>query len=377
MTEAYTDHVEHWIKQDPKTIILQPTSYCPMDCTYCYLPGRQNYCHMPPATARAVASAIECADWPNKTEIVWHGGEPLGAGTDRLNALLKQFESLRHAGRIQHIIQTGATLITDEWCSLFQRYGAGVGVSIDGPRFANTHRVNRAGRPMFDQIVAGAETLRRNGLPFTVLAVITQDTIEHAEDILNFVHDELGCSWVGLNIEAQEAANVNGQPPTIGQARRFWRDVFAWSREHPGKHVREADRILGFLGLDEDTRAADAHHDLIPTIGWNGDVVLVSPELLGVRDPHYDDFVAGNVLHDPLPTILQRAASLRYVQEFAVGLKRCKQSCGFFAYCQGAHAGDRYFEHGSFDATETEHCKTSIQAPILALIDLVNEGRET
>jgi uncharacterized protein len=42
-----------------------------------------------------------------------------------------------------------------------------------------------------------------------------------------------------------------------------------------------------------------------------------------------------------------------------------------------AHAGDRYFEHGSFDATETEHGKTSIQAPILALTDLVDEGRET
>lgn len=109
----------------------------------------------------------------------------------------------------------------------------------------------------------------------------------------------------------------------------------------------------------------------------NGDVVLVSPELLGVCDPHYDDFVAGNVLRDPLPTILQRAASLRYIQEFTVGLKRCKETCEFFAYCQGAHAGDRYFEHGSFDATETEHCKTSIQAPILALTDLVNQRRES
>lgn len=46
--------------------------------------------------------------------------------------------------------------------------------------------------------------------------------------------------------------------------------------------------------------------------------------------------------------------------------------CEFFSYCQGAHAGDRYFEHGTFTATETEHCKTSVQAPVLALVDLVN-----
>ena len=31
-------------------------------------------------------------------------------------------------------------------------------------------------------------------------------------------------------------------------------------------------------------------------------------------------------------------------EPLAVGPRR-----EFFAYCQGAHAGDRYFEHGTFD----------------------------
>ncbi|HCT75897.1 MAG TPA: radical SAM protein, partial [Micromonosporaceae bacterium] len=85
---------------------------------------------------------------------------------------------------------------------------------------------------------------------------------------------------------------------------------------------------------------ADARHDLIPTVGWNGDVVVLSPELLGVRDDRYQNFVAGNVLVDPLPVILDRAAALAYVQEFTIGLERCKATCEFFAYCQGAHAGN-------------------------------------
>ncbi len=122
-------------------------------------------------------------------------------------------------------------------------------------------------------------------------------------------------------------------------------------------------------------RAADAQHDLIPAIAWNGDVVLLSPELLGITDAAYDDFVAGNVMTDTLPTILHRAGDLRYVQEFLVGLEQCKATCEFFSYCQGAHAGDRYFEHGTFTATETEHCQTSAQAPVLALTDLV-EAKE-
>jgi uncharacterized protein len=79
---------------------------------------------------------------------------------------------------------------------------------------------------------------------------------------------------------------------------------------------------------------------------------------------------------ETLPAILRRAGELRYVREFLVGPERCKTTCEFFAYCQGAHAGDRYFEHGTFTATETEHCRTSVQAPVLALADLVEKGRQ-
>lgn len=137
--------------------------------------------------------------------------------------------------------------------------------------------------------------------------------------------------------------------------------------------VREVEWLLEFLSSDKEVRDSDAQHDLIPTIGWNGDVILLSPELLGVRDSGYHDFVAGNVLTDPLPTVLERAETLAYVQEFTIGLDHCKATCEFFAYCQGAHAGNRYFEHGSFSATETEHCKASFQAPVLALADLMTE----
>lgn len=361
--------VSHWLTSQPDTIILQPTSLCPLDCDYCYLLERHLKQDMTPAVAAAVAAGIEPSSSP--VEVVWHGGEPLAVGSARFAALLEPFEPLRRAGRVRHKVQTGATLITDGWCELIERYEIGVGVSIDGPRSANHHRVNRVGRPMFDQIVAGVETLKRHEIPFIVLAVVSQDGTSGARDVLDFLRD-LGVGWVGFNIEAKEGANVHGDTPAMDQAQRFWRDTFLWCQQHRDVTVREVDKLLGFLGLEPASRAADARHDLIPTVGWNGDVVLLSPELLGVQDDRYHDFVAGNVLADPLPTILGRAADLAYVQEFLVGLERCKATCEFFAYCQGAHAGDRYFEHGTFTATETEHCRTSVQAPVLALAELMN-----
>lgn len=328
---------------------------------------------MTPAVATAVAAGIE-PDWP-PVEIVWHGGEPLTIGPRPLAALLERFEPLRRTGRVQHKVQTGATLITDAWCELFERYEIGVEVSIDGPRSANRHRVDRAGRPMFDRIVAGVETLKRHGIPFIVLAVVGRAATHRAVEVLDFLRD-LGCRWVGFNIEAKEGANALGDTPALEDARRFWRDTFAWCQQNRDVTVREVQRLLGFLGREPAVRAADAQHDLIPTIAWNGDVVLLSPELLGVTDAAYRDFVAGNVMTDTLLTILSRAGDQRYVREFLIGLERCKATCEFFAYCQGAHAGDRYFEHGTFTATETDHCRTSVQAPVLALADLV-EGKET
>ncbi|MCU1685215.1 MAG: putative arylsulfatase regulatory protein [Amycolatopsis sp.] len=354
----------------PSAIILQPTSLCPLNCTYCYLPQRHLNQQMTTDTAAAIAAAIP-PHWSARgpVEIVWHGGEPLAVGRSRLTALMEPFEPLRADGRIRHVVQTAATLIDRQWCELFQRYGFAVGVSIDGPEPANRHRVDRRGRPAFDRAMTGIETLRRHDIPFTILAVVSADST-NAGETLDFLAST-GCTRIGINIEAAEAANQHGHTPALEQARQFWREAFTWSAEHPEVEIREIEWLLGFLGLDKPLRDADAGHDPLPTIGWNGEVVLLSPELLGVQEPRYADFVAGNVTTEPLPSILDRAAGQPYVREFLASVQRCKETCEFFAWRQGAHAGNRYFEHGTFTATETNHCQTSFQAPVLALHDLM------
>lgn len=210
-------------------------------------------------------------------------------------------------------------------------------------------------------------------IPFTVIAVVDQANTDRAFEILNFLSG-LGCTFVGFNMEEQEAANVHGGTPSRDEARNFWRDAFRWSKGNSGMKIREVESLLEYLGMDSTSRCVDARHDPIPTIAWNGDLVLLSPELLGVRSAKYNNFVAGNLLTESLPEILDRALDIAYVREFQAGVQRCKASCEFFAYCQGSHAGNRYFEHGEFTATETEHCRTSTQALVLALHDLAREG---
>jgi uncharacterized protein len=328
---------------------------------------------MSPAVAEAIATGIPTT-WPSDgvLEVVWHGGEPLTVGVKAMRALLAPFEQLRRTGRIMHVIQTNATLITDEWCELFDEYDISVGLSIDGPADMTGNRVDWRGEPAFDRILAGIAKLNQSDVSFTMIAVVDGANAGRAHELLDFLAS-LGCPYVGINMEEKEGVNHHDGTPTIDQARQFWREAFVWSQANPQMKIREVEHLLEYLALPPAARAANVLHDPIPTIGWNGDTVLLSPELLGARSERYHDFVAGNVLTDSLATIIDRAAELEYVREFRAGVERCQTTCEYFAHCQGAHAGNRYFEHGNFLATETEHCRTSTQAVVLALHDIHSE----
>jgi uncharacterized protein len=103
--------------------------------------------------------------------------------------------------------------------------------------------------------------------------------------------------------------------------------------------------------------------------------VILSPELAGVRASDYGDFVIGSVLRESLPAMLARAHEARYVDEFTQALAACAQTCEFYAFCRGAQAGNRYFEHGNFTATETAYCVNTRQSLVHAMGDLIEENR--
>jgi uncharacterized protein len=74
-----------------------------------------------------------------------------------------------------------------------------------------------------------------------------------------------------------------------------------------------------------------------------------------------------------VPAILDRAWQLRYVAEFTQGLAECSTTCGFFDFCRGASAGNRYFENSDFSSTQTSHCRNTRQELIQALITITRK----
>jgi uncharacterized protein len=370
---------EQWVAPKASTIVLQPTSLCNLNCSYCYLPDRQLRQEMPVAVSSAIAAGLAtitpAEENHRSTEIVWHGGEPMAIGMGKFSALLEPFEPLRRAGHVHHCLQTNATLIDDAWCDLLTENDVTVGVSIDGPADLNAQRTDWRGRPAFDRITAGIERLAEHSIGFSVIAVVGHDGIERPEELLNFLAG-LGCRSIGINIEECEGVNVHRSQPSPQQAHRFWRRAIEWSSSHPEVGLRDLDRLTHYLHLcrSGQTEMWDAQRlDPIPTVAFNGDVVLLSPELAGIKDPRYNDFIAGNVLEQSLPAILARAWQLGYVQEFLAGMKACQATCQFFDFCRGAQAGNRYFESGSFATTETNYCRVSRQELVKALVSITQQ----
>jgi uncharacterized protein len=371
-----------WIAPRPSLVVMQPETLCNLNCkAYCYLPLRTTRNTMPVAVAQAVATAL-AETGPDENghdsvvEVCWHGGEPLATGPDRFAELLAPFEPLLRAGLVRHSVQTNATLIDDDWCDLLTAHGFTVGVSIDGPADLDARRTDWRGRPAHDRILAGIDTLKRRGIEFSLIAVVGTDGIGRAEELLDFLAG-LGAASIGFNIEEFEGSNTGAQP-IPAQAHDFWTRTLAWSAAHPGVEIRELDRLAHYLRtIRAGQRAAwDAHRfDPLPTVAFNGDVVLLSPELAGITDEHYGDFIAGNILEQSLTAILARAWQLPYVAEFTDGLAACRATCGFFDFCRGATAGNRYFENGRFDSTETNHCRVSRQELVQALTDTTRKEK--
>lgn len=351
----------------PTYVVMQPTTLCNLDCAYCYLPLRGADRRMPAEVAAAVAGAVN--DWAatGRFSVVWHGGEPLAAGRDHFATLLAPFDE-----RVEHHVQTNATLIDDAWCDFFAEHQIRVSISVDGPRERNADRVTRGGRPSYDRILRGIEALRRHGIDFSALCVVAQPAPGLANELYDYFLD-LGCDVLGINIEELEGVNARSNARDPAAVTAFWAELVAAWRRAPRIHIREVEWSLRYAAAVLDGTADDVlprQLDPIPTVGYDGSVVLLSPELAGFSHPHYGDFTSGNVLSTPLPEIIANAADrTTWIAEFLAGVEACRTSCAYFGFCGGAHAANRYFEHGRFDGTETDHCRNSKMRLLEGVLD--------
>lgn len=357
------------ISQNFSSVVMQPTTVCNADCTYCYLMHRHENNVMSVSVSESVARSIEDQNAIHRVDVVWHGGEPLAVGLRHFQRLIEPFNVLEKQGRVRHVIQTNGILIDDDWCRFFAEHKFQIGVSLDGPIAMNSRRIDRKGTPFFDKTMKGISFLKSNALGYAIIAVVSTVNLSDTTEFYNFFV-ELGCEMLCINIEEQEGANLSSTVQDNNEVKIFWEELFAIWKSRPLIQIREFEQVLSYVHyvLSKSPVPRFALYDPFPTIAWNGDVTILSPELSGVSNEHYADFVSGNILKQSLQEILVQSIEGRVAIDYLKGIADCKNSCAFFDFCGGGQASNKFFEHGSISTTETRFCINAKQLPFNAVL---------
>jgi uncharacterized protein len=358
-------------------LVVQPTPFCNIDCRYCYLPERGNKAVVAAATlANLFAQVFESGWVGDKLSVVWHAGEPMVLPIAFYRDAFGLIDRLKPQNfTVSHAFQTNGTLIDPAWCGFFAEAQIAVGVSLDGPaRFHDLNRRTRAGRGTFDKVVAGVRLLRQHGVPFHVISVLTAASMAAPEEMFRFYLDE-GIEAVCFNVEESEGSHVSESFTAAGieaAYSRFLARFWELSAARPGaiRFIREIEQALGQVLRPSEApfRNQLVEPFAILNMDWAGNVSTFSPELLGLKNPEYGDFLLGNVNRDRLLDMPQLPLFRKLFADIESGVALCRETCEYFSVCGGGEPVNKLAENGTFASAETAYCRlTKMRATDLVL----------
>lgn len=350
-------------------LIFQSTSFCNLDCKYCYLPDRNSKNRIDIQKVKITFKKLVQEELlRNELNIIWHAGEPTVVPIDfyeQVNELVE--EIIPKNVKVNFHIQTNATLINEDWCNFFIKSNMHVGVSIDGPKHINDrNRILRNGKGSFDQIMNGITLLKKNNIQFSVIAVLTDYSLDFPEEIYEFFKN-LDVKELGFNMDEEEGVYTKStiDSSTEIKLREFWKKIFELQL-NIDNHMRIRE-IHGFtqtligdnLSHNQEYSGPMTHPLSILSIDTEGNFSTFSPELLGMKDAKYNDFNFGNILTDSLQSIIKNDKFNLIYNEILDGVKKCYDSCEYFSFCGGGAPSNKLYENGTFNSTETKFCKYS------------------
>lgn len=178
--------------------LIKPVSEsCNIDCKYCFykdIANRRdirNYGYMSYGTIEAIVKRAY-----NETErevsFAFQGGEPLLRGIDFFQYFFELIDKYNTNNiRTNISLQTNGMLVTDEWAKLFKKHNVLVGVSLDGPEaIHDRYRLTYKHKPTHQAVMRGIEHLRKEGVNFNILSVLTKHVARNIRLVYQFFKEQ-------------------------------------------------------------------------------------------------------------------------------------------------------------------------------------------
>ena len=186
------------------SVLIKPaSSLCNLRCRYCFYEDvsrqreQMSYGVMTKGVMKHLIDRIfEAVDEDGTVVFAFQGGEPTLAGLSYYREFVVYVDSKKKNRTICYVLQTNGTLLDDEWGVFFRENQFLVGVSLDGYESnTNEFRIDSEGSGIYRNIMNGIDVLRRYGVEFNILAVITQKLSKHAKAFYSFLKNQ-GFSYV-------------------------------------------------------------------------------------------------------------------------------------------------------------------------------------
>lgn len=367
-------------------VVIQPTSFCNLDCKYCYVPTRtDSYLMSDEVLSVAFQQIFESELVGDQIEILYHAGEPLAAG---LAFYRKAIEIANRANtraiKVTHSIQTNGTLVNREWATLFLENDFDIGISLDGHAFIHDrNRLSRSGRPSHEPAVKGLRILQDVGLYVGAICVVTDFSLKYPDEIFDFFIDH-NIPSLGFNIE--ETENDHQESVFLadpGKWEKAYSDFFSriFQRQHSSPHLRVREFIETF-----DTAARIRHNPAyyrrpveardfgMITINKHGKVTTYCPEFAGLKNPEFNDFIIGDIMTQSLTEMFNGDPFIKLRKEIHKSIFACASSCPFFEFCGGTNFSNKFAEHRRLDVTMTSSCRLHRQTIIRTLLEEIESN---
>ena len=174
----------------PSGVYLNPTERCNLNCTYCYLPGKQRSEGSHMSTDKLLASLDALRSYfrsvmpeGRKPRAIFHGAEPL-MNKASVFAAIDAF-----ADDFAFGLQTNGTLLDDEAIEFLTSRNVSIGLSLDGPvaGITDATRQTWGGKSVHDKVLKAMDKLRGYG-SWSVITTCTTENLPYLTQMVDLFH---------------------------------------------------------------------------------------------------------------------------------------------------------------------------------------------
>ena len=354
-------------------------SACNLGCSYCYYldKARTIYDDSQPvmsyeALEKYIEQYISANEVPEVT-FVWHGGEPMMAGLDFFKKALLLQKKYASGKTIINTLQTNGTFLDPYWALFFHENHFLIGISIDGPRYLHdAYRVNKAGRPTFDRVISAIDLMRKYGVEYNTLSVVSNMSEGRGAEVYRFLKSVgsrfmqfmPAVEYVEDNEDNTNARPVIVKPGTAGSRRAPWSvssigyghfmtDIFdEWVINDVGTYFVQAfdNTLAQWAGVKPGLCVYSETCGDALIVEHNGDVYSCDHFV-------YPEFRLGNILDEDLITLYHSPKQFQFGINKRNSLPRYCLKCRYHFACRGECPKHRFLTTDSGESGLNALCE--------------------